>query len=109
MRLGNHERDRITDVACPVRGQREAWRHDHRRHAGHRHSAWQRTQLDKIGSGEHAQHAGYVARCGGIDARYRGVSMWRSHDLHPGLARDFDVFDVLPAPGQEARIFKPRQ
>ena len=102
--LGNHERHRIADMAGAPGGQCAARRHDHRRQARHRDGARQRTEVAEIGGGEHAQHAGDLKRCRGIDVLECRVRMRRAHDLHPGLARDVDVLDVLPAPGQEASI-----
>ena len=55
------------------------------------------------------QYAGNAACGGGIDASDGGVRVRRTHDLHPGLAGYVDVLDVLPASGQEARVFKSRE
>ena len=107
--LGDHERHRIADVARATGGQRETRRHDHRRQARHRDGARQRTEVAEVGGGEDAQHAGNLKRRGGVDMLECCVRVRRPHDLHPGLAGDIDVLDVLPAPGQEASILEARQ
>ena len=89
--------------------QREARRNDHRRQAGYRHGAGQRAEPGKIGGGEDAEHAGNRARGFGVDALDRRVRVRRADHLHPALAGDVDILDVVAAPGQEARIFKARQ
>ena len=108
-RLGDHERHRVADMARPFRRQCKTRRHDHRRDTCDGDRARQRAELGEIGGGEHAQYAGNAACGGGIDASDGGVRMRRTHDLHPGLAGYVDVLDVLPASGQEARVFKSRE
>ena len=60
--LGDHERDRIADMARALRCQRVARRHDHRLDARHRHGAGQWPKIRKVGRSEDAEHARHGAR-----------------------------------------------
>ena len=109
-RLGHHGRDHLADVADLLDGQRVA-------HAvadggaGHRARHARRPRLLDVGDvlgRHHGQHAGQRQRGGGVDAPHAGVRVGAPH--HGGVrdARHLEVVDERAAPGEQARVFPPR-
>ena len=71
-----------------------------RRHDGKRPTG--RAQIRKA---HHVHHAGVLARARGVHPHDTGVGMGAPHERrveHPGQS---DVAHVLPAPGEEPRVF----
>ena len=110
-RLGDHERERIADIADPVLGQRRARRLAHRRAVAVAPDRL-RTQLAiaeglEIRRGPDSEHAGHRPRGGGIDRADPAMRVGAAQDPGMGLARQVDVVGIGAAPGQELRILAP--
>ena len=62
---------------------------------------------DRVGAGEHAEHARRRLRLGDVDALDAGMRVRRQHRYAVAQAGQADVVDVAPWPVQEALILHP--
>ena len=94
-RLGDHHRDRVTDVACAVWRQPSLRRGEHGRAVRalplqrHRHRA--EAVAGHVRPGEDGEHAGRAQRRRGVDPADARVRVHRADDHRVGLARQIDV------------------
>ena len=109
--LRHHEGDRIAHHAHAPRREHRA-RHQGcsaavgplgRHHAGNRADPG----VGQIGGGVDRQHPRHRRRSARVDRAQRGMGVGRAHHRAPGLARQREVVEVAPAPGEEALVLQP--
>ncbi len=109
--LRHHERDTVADAAHAIREQHRphgaetlgaapVFRHEMRRDAAD-------SVRDRIGAGQHQQHAPRRPRRRDIDVPDRGMGVRRQHRDAVALPRQLHVADIGAAAGEKALVLHP--